>query len=108
MATKQTLTVTTDAGTFTRTTARTYTHVVVVAGYADAYRAKLTAMAASTTSEWERDYGSRHLADPTIETPGALSWCGSLPLARKEANSRLAKNYRDVRIFEVATGREVR
>ena len=28
---KQTLTVTTDAGTFTRTTARTYSHIVVVA-----------------------------------------------------------------------------
>jgi hypothetical protein len=31
MAKKQTLTVTTDAGTFTRTTARTYSHIVVVA-----------------------------------------------------------------------------
>jgi len=29
---KQKLTVTTDAGTFTRTTARTYTHIVVAKG----------------------------------------------------------------------------
>lgn len=43
MAKKQTLTVTTEFGTFTRTTARTYTHVVIASGRSDtAICARLT------------------------------------------------------------------
>jgi hypothetical protein len=102
MAKKQTLTVTTEYGTFTRTTARTYTHVVVVQDYSDAYQAKLRALAATGDSWWTAEKVEQQITDGAVA--GVLGWSGSLQLARKVATGRLGRLYRTVAIVDVATG----
>lgn len=165
---KPTLTVTTDIGTFTRQTARTYTHVVVAKGYRaeliESYRQaeiKRTTKDLATyrltvatgqcqdarpgaSGNWDREMTAQHLADgsyaryiadaeaelarltamqPITEdrpswgvsdanlaaTPAwfALGWCGRLNLAATLAKSNEASRYRNVRVYEVATGKLV-
>jgi len=164
---KAKLTVTTPVGTFTRQTARTYTHVVIVDGVrselleanrlasieslkrdivkyeraiADNGAADLAeerarvlrnGMTPERADEWVASIAYIHAADeqskyrasavarlaeleargPIVEDEvkvGDLGWCGRLDLARKLATSTQANRYRTVRIFEVATGKEVR
>jgi hypothetical protein len=160
MAKKTTLTVTTAIGTFTRTTARTYTHIVLVAGYkhevAEARRqedlksqlaqaAKYRRILAGeknidirtdhpVSEAFDRECQAQYLADGSYakwaekceeaaaliiaggpitqdggpNSFGIIGWCGRIDLARKLANGDIARTYRTVKIFDVATGQEVR
>jgi len=147
------LTVVTDVGTFTRQTARTYTHIVVVKDkrhevleaqrvaemascrkYAASYRETVrTGVSKDDRTDWHREHTTARIADGSFakwieqydaeaaaleargpvtadgETPWeVLSWCGRLDLARKEYASKSASYYRHVRIYDVATGQQVR
>jgi hypothetical protein len=135
------LKVITDVGTFTRTTERTYTHIVVVKGY----RAeKLEASRLHHIKDCKQSL-ERYKADPayaryipeceaelaTLEARGPITkdgdhwgdfrgltsdtpqwhvhgWTGRLDLARKLYATEGASRYRDVRIYDVATGKQVR
>lgn len=97
---KTKLTVVTPVGTFTRTTARTYTHLVAVSTYTDAYLAR--AEAEYDAFPW---WQQRKAAAAEWHV---LGWSGRLDLARKVATSYQAGLYVHVRIFDVATGQEVR
>jgi hypothetical protein len=79
---KKTLTVTTDVGTFSRTTARSYSHVVVVPREAD---------------------------DPRIPKYGAwgvIGWSSRLDLAHK-VRSTWSGHFPEIRIYDVTTGHRV-
>jgi hypothetical protein len=79
---KAKLTVVTPVGTFTRTTARTYTHIVVAGPY---------------KAEWLAYYGIA-----AKNEAGVLGWCGRLDLARKLAAANTAMHFEWVRIYDVA------
>jgi hypothetical protein len=98
----RTIKVTTDTNTFTRRTARTYTHIVVVREYSDAYKARCRAEYSGDRAKWleERFRGA--------EEWFPLSWCGRLDLAEKEARGHSAGYYAHVRIYAVADGSLVR
>ena len=153
---KQLLTVTTAHGTFTRTTARAYSHIVVVSHLRAEIleRQRLASLAEQkrqlarnlrtietgqcqdarpgASGDWDRQCTAKFLADGSYadfvatnreaiarlesqgvitedgkQTPGCIGWCGRLDLAMKLAAIEAA-TFRNVRIFEVATGREVR
>lgn len=120
MATK--LTVKTEVGTFTRTTARTYTHIVVaVGGYSQAYTARLRVGAAdfeaaqAVKPEGDDAYrscfnreGIEKKIAAAAERVAVLGWAGRLDLARKVQAGYLAGLHADVRIYEIATGARVR
>jgi hypothetical protein len=149
MAKKQNLTVVTDFGTFTRTTARDYAFVVACRGrkhetiereYANnrasqtdnvAYlRRKLAGTERiydwETRAEVEQSLAASEAwlagggelarqadiaaADAALLAPfgeKACTWSSRLDLARKQA-AKDREWYRDVRIFDVATGQEVK
>jgi len=109
---KQTLTVTTPFGTFTRTTHHAYTHIVVGCGFniawleatiADAERRYAKRAPAAHEAHW-LEGTKRQLADTRItqaaNTGAALVWCHSLANATKAACAQ--RRYRNVvGIFEV-------
>lgn len=147
---KHKLTVTTEHGTFTRTTARTYAFLVAARGrrvdeinhrrereriYLTKELAKYRAVVESgivpanfRSSSTLDDY-RRYAANTAVEiehldakydreiveaeaaagapfAAGGASWSSRFDLARREAD-KLRTFYRDVRIFDVATGAEV-
>ncbi len=146
---KQTLTVATENGTLTRTTARAYAFVVAARGERLDYIAARRAAEGAQLAAWEKEYAAvaegrkaplgslsreeyindflpniretianhdanfdgrieranAEAAAPYVSTSGV--WSSRLDLARKEA-AKLAEIYRDVRIFSVADGAEVR
>jgi len=84
---KQKLTVTTDVGTFTRTTARPYLFVVVVA--------------LSAPQTWRKDAPG---------TFNAMTWSSRLDLAQREVRTwlpRFADEQPEMRIYSVVTGERV-
>lgn len=131
------LTVTTPEGTFTRRTARNYTHLVVAGPtrheVAEAERLAnldhyslmarryarlkgsdgkpLEARWLDRAAEWagSEAKAAAHQANMGPITTdqgtwGVLSWNSRLDLARAEATRDTASRYREVRIYEVATG----
>lgn len=138
------LTVTTEVGTFTRTTDRTYTHLVVAAGRKHEileqnrlaeieHSRKMAKLYAQGLGSDRRPIHPRYIEDgsrdrwvneyeaaadrleaqgPITEDQGTdfgvLGWAGRLDLAVNVANSTMARRYRDVRIYDVATGQRVR
>lgn len=104
MNNKQTLTVKTEYGTFTRTTARTYTHIVIARDADDYIEQMRNTLADPSISESTRNWFTKRLSDS--ENFGAISWCGRLDLARKEAAKHYT-SFKDIHIVEVATGKVV-
>jgi hypothetical protein len=147
------LIVTTDVGMFARSTARTYTHIVVVKDVrhecleahrlvelaecrkqATRYREILaTGVDKQDRHDWDRKNTTRWIADGSLlkwateyeasitklEALGPItedkatvwsdhSWCGRLDLARKVYASADMQRFRFVRIYDIATGQEVR
>lgn len=119
------LIVTTDVGTFTRTTARNYSHIVVVrhlkAGYLEARRSSLRSSVDFCKDAAPGSRDAKHLLDAQTAldsldaddaTWGVIGWCGRLDLAQKLLNKRedyfaSPKRYREVRIYAVADGAQV-
>ena len=120
------LAVKTDVATFTRSTVRTYTHLVAVRGeraeVLEAERRRdharaVEALADPTPlSDDSRAYWERNLArssEPITADQGtwfAFAWCGRFDLALAQASKddshvyRGAGRYREVRIYDVVTG----
>lgn len=91
---KKMIVVETEYGTFTRTTARVYTHLVIGRGCSAAHLAR--------QSKEERQ---RRIADE--DRWGVYGWSGRLDLARsvvKQWGSIAA----EIKIIDIATGQEVR
>ena len=106
---KSKLTVSTPVGTFTRTTARPYSHVVT---FRHGNVSKLIALRREVElagSDASRAWWQQHLdwASDAAATAGVSLWSSRLELARKDA-AKLRADYTDVRIFEVVTGQEVK
>lgn len=116
------ITVETEVGTFSRRTARTYTHIVVaVGGFSQAYTARLRVGAAefeaaqavkpegddAYRSHFNREGIERKIA-AAAERVAVLGWSGRLDLARKVTAGYEAGLYADVRIYETATGARAR
>lgn len=151
MATSK-ITVTTDVGTFTRQTARTYTHIVVVKGYRAEvlearrqrdlayYRREIASYQQIIDTDgrsargigWEPRVVAECLATgkyqgwidgfkreiQKLEAMGPITadqgdtwlvhgWCGRLQLAVNQTRTEQVTSYREVRIYEVATGKRV-
>jgi hypothetical protein len=147
------LTVKTDVGTFTRKTARTYTHIVVVKDvrhecleaerqrelttYRETVREYRETVATGASKRdptpWHREQTATFLADGSyakwiadydamiadLDARGVIAddrrtpwevtgWCGRLDLARKLYASSDLQRRRHVRIYDVATGQQVR
>lgn len=96
---KRKLVVKTDVGTFTRTTARTYTHIVIVSRYTDAQLAKMDAVYSEGNAWW-----TAKKAEDAAGTWRELGWAGRLDLAVKVATGVYASHYQHVRIVDVKTG----
>lgn len=118
---KTKLTVATVVGTFTRTTARTYTHLVITTGnMAYAKRAlgwKLAevAKAGDQVDEWLKStlaYNQEQVVKAEKNAAegnyGVIGWCGSPILGQKAATKAQKDGYDNVKIIDVATGAIVR